>query len=182
MRRHDREAILQNPTAWDPIYRAELEAARAFRKVRLGRRTYSPVSVSSRRPRDTATSDPFEDPRFLEPVASNPSLAVPPSDVHISSENGVTLGTRPWAISRDSSVSSTTSFEDSAEARIDHLYSQWVGTDVEVLPSPAPSDCPEPPPAVVPPDQRSRISATPTNVSVRSSRRSLASIHLRTAS
>ena len=180
VRRHDREAILQNPTAWDPIYRAELEAARAFRKGRLSRRAYSPVSISSRRPRYTTASDPFEDPRGDRST----NLIVPGLDKDGSREIGSIGGNRPWAISRDFSVSSSTSLDDSADGRADHLYTQWAGKEVEVLPSPAPSDCPEPSPnPAVARDQRSRsISLTPATASVRSSRRSQGSIQSLTAS
>lgn len=37
VRRHEQEAILQQPATWDPIYRAELEASRAVRQDRARR-------------------------------------------------------------------------------------------------------------------------------------------------
>lgn len=37
VRRHEQEAILQQPATWDPIYRAELEASRALRQDRARR-------------------------------------------------------------------------------------------------------------------------------------------------
>lgn len=52
VRRHEREAILQHPSAWDPTYRAEQEVARTFQRGRHARRGLSPVSAASHwRPR-----------------------------------------------------------------------------------------------------------------------------------
>lgn len=62
VRRHERETILQHPAAWDPLYRAQLEAARAFNNGSRSRRDYSPISFTSSRPTQRRpTSDPFED-------------------------------------------------------------------------------------------------------------------------
>ncbi|KAL4243540.1 hypothetical protein ABKN59_001109 [Abortiporus biennis] len=88
VRRHDREAILQHPSAWDPIYRAELEASRAFHQGN-SRRPLSPISVVSRqqRRRDDTTSitrDPFQDhasmPRTDSVISYEPSPAPSISD------------------------------------------------------------------------------------------------------
>lgn len=144
VRRHEREAILQHPTAWDPIYRAELEASRAFNRGRRGR-TFSPVSVASRRPRRKYPLDPFEDPRLQAHDESVEALEAP--EVDSNEGAGHSLGTRPWAVSRDFSLSSAMSSEESVDhIQVDRLYSQssrW--GEAEVLPSPAPSDCPFPP-------------------------------------
>ncbi|KIP12582.1 hypothetical protein PHLGIDRAFT_262280 [Phlebiopsis gigantea 11061_1 CR5-6] len=76
LRRHERDAILQHPAAWDPLYRAELEVARILNK----RRVYSPVStiapdftIQSRPP-----SDPFED--FILSTSSASLRSAPNSD------------------------------------------------------------------------------------------------------
>ncbi|KAI0348654.1 hypothetical protein BDW22DRAFT_112554 [Trametopsis cervina] len=61
VRRHERDALLQHPAAWDLMYRAELEASRAFASGRT-RRPYSPISVVSRTPHRAPTfSNPFSD-------------------------------------------------------------------------------------------------------------------------
>lgn len=74
VRRHEREAILQHPSAWDPVYRAELEASHAFARGR-SRRAYSPISVVSRVPRRAHTiADPFED-LHRQPSRDSPSRA-----------------------------------------------------------------------------------------------------------
>lgn len=71
VRRHEREALLQHPAAWDPVYRAGLEASRAFRQSQHPRRPVSPISVASRSSR-RRTSDPFADftpdPNFVQPT------------------------------------------------------------------------------------------------------------------
>lgn len=79
VRRHEHEAILQNPAAWDPIYRAELEASRAFHNGLRSRRGYSPVSATiSRRPTQRRPpSDPFEDFQL-----DTGSSSLPPSLLH----------------------------------------------------------------------------------------------------
>lgn len=61
LRRHEREALLHHPSTWDPVYRAELEASRAFPRDRRSRRAYSPVSVASRRPLRPMTPDSLDD-------------------------------------------------------------------------------------------------------------------------
>lgn len=48
VRRHEQEAILQHPSTWDPMYRAELEASRALRQDRA-RRVVSTVPPAPRR-------------------------------------------------------------------------------------------------------------------------------------
>lgn len=68
VRRHERDAILQHPAAWDPVYRAELEASRAF-SGRNGR-SYSPVSVCSRvPPRAPLFTNPFADVHSVFSIA-----------------------------------------------------------------------------------------------------------------
>ncbi|KAH8100620.1 hypothetical protein BXZ70DRAFT_938071 [Cristinia sonorae] len=48
VRRHEQEALLQHPSTWDPIYRAEMEATRALRQDRA-RRAASTAPPSPRR-------------------------------------------------------------------------------------------------------------------------------------
>ncbi|KAJ3554697.1 hypothetical protein NM688_g2969 [Phlebia brevispora] len=142
VRRHEHEAILQHPTAWDPVYRAELEASRAFNGGRRGR-MYSPVSVASRRPKRTRPPDPFEDPRIGSADDMTDSLSVPA--IYADEDAGHLPDVRPWAtVSRDLSSSSEASYEDSLEIHIDRLYTRSQWGEVEMLPSPAPSDYPYP--------------------------------------
>ena len=63
VRRHEREAILKHPAAWDHLYRAQVEASRAFKNgPRARRAAYSPISVNfSRTMHRRRASDPFED-------------------------------------------------------------------------------------------------------------------------
>ena len=134
---------MQHPTAWDPVYRAELEASRAFNKGKNARRTYSPITVASRRPRRTIQLDPFEDPRLQGAEESAESLAIP--ETYLGEDAGHPLGARPWAVSRDFSISSDPSCEEPLDDQPDRLYSQSQWGEVELLPSPAASDVPIPP-------------------------------------
>ncbi|KAF7791960.1 hypothetical protein EIP86_002986 [Pleurotus ostreatoroseus] len=119
VRRHEHEAILQHPSAWDPIYRAELEAARAFKSSSRARPAYSPVSVMSRRPtrRGPLPTDPFEDPRSI--VDRSP---VPVDGSNEGAERPPT--TRQWStIPRDFSISSeAASYAETSDSRVNKPY------------------------------------------------------------
>ncbi|OCH96527.1 hypothetical protein OBBRIDRAFT_787084 [Obba rivulosa] len=124
VRRNEEEAILQHPSAWDPIYRAELEAAKAFRQT-SARRAWSPVSVVTQwrpRRRDGSTSNPFGSTRATER----------PLD-HVSS---LQLGSRSFSLSRRFSSSTTTSYLSSEDPTVDSIRraSRW--DSAVVLPSP----------------------------------------------
>ena len=58
VRRHDREAILQHPTVWNPLYQADHVARRAMNAGHRVQRSRSPVSLRSRH---QIVSDPFRD-------------------------------------------------------------------------------------------------------------------------
>ncbi|EMD41768.1 hypothetical protein CERSUDRAFT_90344 [Gelatoporia subvermispora B] len=124
VRRHEQEAILQHPSAWDPIYRAELEAAKAFR-LKSARRAWSPVSVVSQwhpRRREGSTSNPFGNTRAAER----------PSE-HVSS---LRIGSNSFNLSRRLSTSTTTSCLSSEDPTVDSIRraSRW--DSAVVLPSP----------------------------------------------
>lgn len=105
LRRHEREAILQHPAAWDPLYRAELEVARILNK----RRPYSPVSAVA--PRFTTQSrppsNPFED--FVLNTSSTSLRSAPKSDS--SSELSLSPSSRHPPQSRSSISTSSVSSE-----------------------------------------------------------------------
>ena len=124
VRRHEREAILQHPSAWDPVYRAELEAAQAFARDR--RRPFSPVSVVSRPGPRRAAMDPFEDFR-----ANSSKDALTTAEMVSSSRYTLTGPVEqvipPFARSRELSVSTADTYElsgTSAGAVGEHLYFQ----------------------------------------------------------
>jgi len=142
VRRHEREAILSHPSAWDPMYRAELEAARAFHHGNP-RRPLSPISVMSRQPlrRDdqSIAKDPFLDVRstfsgYSYTGPSDPPLGSP------SQPRG-----RRSKLARNLSLSASTSYEPSPAPSIsDRMYrpatSHW--DSAVVLPSPVCRDTP----------------------------------------
>ena len=62
VRRHEREALLQHPSAWGPVYRADLQVSQALRSNQQPHRALSPLGVRSFRPRaQSQSSDPFAD-------------------------------------------------------------------------------------------------------------------------
>lgn len=140
IRRHERDAILQHPAAWDPLYRAELQASRAFAKGRSGR-GISPVSVVSRVPR-RPLRDPFED---MPPMPATRDSRVY-TERSVNSVEVAQRGlsppvqrVRPWISDRQSSLSSTGSYELSAAdvpLHPDPLYSHMLWDSTAALPSP----------------------------------------------
>lgn len=146
VRRHEREAILQHPSAWDPVYRAELEASHAFARGR-SRRAYSPISVVSRVPRRAHTiADPFED-LHRQPSRDSPSRAELPLPFMEFPQRTLspTERMRPWLTERQYSVSSTSSYEPSAtnvQLHPDPLYSNIPWDSAVVLPSPVSGNYP----------------------------------------
>ncbi|OBZ79409.1 hypothetical protein A0H81_00652 [Grifola frondosa] len=135
VRRHEREAILAHPTAWDPIYRAELEAAKAFRN-KHARRAWSPVSVASHwrpRRRDGTQGDPLGSTRSRGDRSVNIPGIPPyagPSRVRSTSVRRT----------REFSISTSTSLAPSPSPTMDSVFqqSQWDGP--VVLPSPDVAD------------------------------------------
>ncbi|KAK7694521.1 hypothetical protein QCA50_001707 [Cerrena zonata] len=130
VRRHEREAILQHPSAWDPMYRAELEAAKVFRQGRP-RRAFSPVSVVSRRPRRTAD---WSSVTGLHHDLHNQSSLYSPANTERPSSSPSHAESRPWQtasqFSRGSRSISYTSRSHSAE----HIPMPSHWTDVVVFP------------------------------------------------
>lgn len=75
IRRHDREAILQHPTAWDSVYRANQVARRATNRGYRARSNRSPANVAPRRQTRPISDDPFEDSRYeVQSTTSSTSL------------------------------------------------------------------------------------------------------------
>jgi hypothetical protein len=75
VRRHDREAILQHPTAWDSVYRANQAARRVTNRDYRARSSHSPVDVAPRHRTRSILDDPFEDSRYeVQSTTSSTSL------------------------------------------------------------------------------------------------------------
>ncbi|KAI0079570.1 hypothetical protein K474DRAFT_1617326 [Panus rudis PR-1116 ss-1] len=133
-RRHEKEAILQHPSAWDPIYRAELEASRAFNQGRP-RRAYSPVSVISRHPRlqewtGAGLMGGHELPPKRPSLSHMTSSSRPPSG-----PSHLQRSPRPW-LSHHSPRSSLSSYTSTPESTMGHIPPPRRLTDADVLPSP----------------------------------------------
>lgn len=132
IQRHEREAILQHPSAWDPIYRAELEASRVFRQGRL-RRAFSPVSVVSRRPRWTAD---WSSSTGLHHDLHNQSSLYSPANTERPSYSPSHAESRPWQTASQFSRGprSITCMSPSHSTEHIPIPSHW--GDALVLPSP----------------------------------------------
>ncbi|KAI0704932.1 hypothetical protein BC835DRAFT_1410268 [Cytidiella melzeri] len=115
VRRHERDAILQHPSAWDPMYRAELEASRAF-ATGQSRRPYSPVSVLSRvTTRSPGSMNPFSDAYsmpsadHLSRASSKRTLRTPRRAHHPSSSKGTNATQTSKRPASDASLKSASS-------------------------------------------------------------------------
>ncbi|CAL1696081.1 unnamed protein product [Somion occarium] len=142
VRRHEREAVLQHPSAWDPMYRAELEASRVFQQG-LSRRTFSSVSVISRRPRRrdwSSSSGPYQD-------LHNHSSLYSPAVTERPSSGPSHAGSRPWQTASQFSRTSVSMSCMSPSPSVEHIPvpSHW--NDTVILPSPGMAEFSVPPSA-----------------------------------
>ncbi len=143
VRRHEKEAILQHPSAWDPLYRAELEASRAFQRGQHAGRAYSPISVVSRRVPRGAPKDPFEDPR----LHINTTTVTAADDRSSTGAGHSILGARAsYAASEFSTITGASRDTSIANPGVDagpiYQHSDW--SQPVVLPSPMSGDYPYP--------------------------------------
>lgn len=145
VRRHEREAILQHPSAWDPMYRAELEASRAFRQGNM-RRPFSPISTISRRPlrrNNSEHENPFQDSPGNRSIAPSSTYSFTPDNEppYITPR----YESQAWRSIRDVPTSASLSDEISpAPTPVDRLNTPMNWSSVLILPSPVPTEVPSP--------------------------------------
>ena len=123
---------MQHPSAWDPMYRAELEASKAFRQG-PPHRPFSPVSIISRRPRRTAD---WSSSTGLHHDLHNQSSLYSPANTERPSSSPSHFESRPWQTASQFSRGSRSISYMSPSHSTEHvpLPNHW--GDVIVLPSP----------------------------------------------
>ncbi|TCD66368.1 hypothetical protein EIP91_001417 [Steccherinum ochraceum] len=132
IRRHEQEAILQHPSTWDPVFKAELEASKALRQDRA-RRAASTIPTVPPTPRRLGWShEPSVRIRSTASIVlpSNPETPLPAVIKHMPSPS-FPIPASPALSERPSIASST-----------EHTTNRYHSTHVSVqasLSSPTPS-------------------------------------------